>query len=281
MEHTKSKDSPSVLVVDDERLIRDIITDFLGMEGYNVTAVSDGEAALEELKENNYQIVITDLKMPKIDGLQLLKKIQEMNKDLIPIMMTGYGTVETAIEAMKKGAYDYVLKPFKSEDLLMVVKRALEQQRLKQENIHLKEILSLYMLSGAISSSLSMDEILELILDSTMSETSADAVQLLLADDGTGTSFSEEKRKVSSELKAKFNIDLDNTDLGEPDMAKLIALFEEDMPVLHHGDDVGKVFIQQPTMKDIESYMALPLKAGGRIIGILQVFSFTRGRLPR
>jgi CheY-like chemotaxis protein len=104
-------DSPRVLVVDDEKVIREILSDFLTMEGYVVRAVEDGSAALKELRLRPYDLVISDLKMPNMGGLELLEKIAENNLDVLTIIMTGFGTVETAIEAMKKGAYDYILKP--------------------------------------------------------------------------------------------------------------------------------------------------------------------------
>ena len=122
--------SPSVLVVDDDDSIREVLSLFLGMEGYRVTCASDGAAALAALRTSRYDIVISDLKMPKLGGLELLQEVSLINPEALTIIMTGFGTVESAISAMKRGAHDYVLKPFKAEEMIRIIRRALEQQRL-------------------------------------------------------------------------------------------------------------------------------------------------------
>src|SRR5215207_3717716 len=164
-------DSPRVLVVDDEKVIREILSDFLTMEGYVVRAVEDGAAALKELRLRHYDLVISDLKMPNVGGLELLEKIAQENLNVLTVIMTGFGTVETAIEAMKKGAYDYILKPFKVEEVVHVVQRGLDRQRLQAENIRLREALSLYRVSEAIATSLDLEQVLDVIMAATVEET--------------------------------------------------------------------------------------------------------------
>src|SRR5438105_14488637 len=168
MEYQLHEESPRVLVVDDEKVIREILSDFLTMEGYVVRTVEDGQSALRELQRRSYNLVISDLKMPNMGGLELLEQISENNLNVLTVIMTGFGTVETAIEAMKKGAYDYILKPFKVEEVVHVVQRGLEKQRLMHENIQLKESINLYRVSEAINSSLSFEEKTAVILE-TMS----------------------------------------------------------------------------------------------------------------
>src|SRR5258705_7066195 len=141
------EETPRVLIADDEAVIREILSDFLTMEGYSVRAVESGERAIEELLARPYNLVISDLKMANLSGLDLLERIARHKIDVIAIIMTGFGTVETAIEAMKKGAYDYILKPFKVEEVLHVVRRGLERQRLLHENNQLKESINLYRVS--------------------------------------------------------------------------------------------------------------------------------------
>jgi DNA-binding NtrC family response regulator len=136
-------ESPRILVVDDEKVIREILAEFLTLEGYVVRSVEDGEKALTELRTRPYDLVISDLKMPRVSGLQLLEKITEENINVLTVIMTGFGTVETAIEAMKKGAYDYILKPFKVEEVIHVVQRGLYRQQLQAENIRLREALTI------------------------------------------------------------------------------------------------------------------------------------------
>src|SRR5688572_29638393 len=98
-------DSPMILVVNDEQVIREILADFLTMEGFNVRTAKDGEAALVELSRTRFDLVLSDLKMPNMGGIELLEAISQHTPHVVTIIMTGFGTVETAIDAMKRGAY--------------------------------------------------------------------------------------------------------------------------------------------------------------------------------
>ena len=142
MQVLSHEDRPSILVVDDEKFIRDILADFLGLEGYIVRTAEDGVAATEELRRNHYDVIVSDLKMPRMGGIELLGEIHKLRPNALTIIMTGFGTVETAIDAMKRGAYDYILKPFKVEEVIHIVARGLDKQRLAAENLRLKEALS-------------------------------------------------------------------------------------------------------------------------------------------
>src|ERR1700722_19871863 len=164
---------PRVLIVDDEKFIRDILADFLGMEGYIVRTAEDGAAALSELGT--------------------------AAPNALTVIMTGFGTVETAIDAMKRGAYDYILKPFKVEEVIHVVQRGLEKQRLSAENLRLREALSLYKVSEAITASLSLDEVLATVGDAGLHEIDGDMVSTWL-DDGEG-GFFERQRLVQPKVK--------------------------------------------------------------------------------
>src|SRR5262245_19145582 len=106
-----------VLVVDVEAVICDFLRDFLEFEGFRAETAHSGEEAVDLLKKHTFDLLLTDLKMPGMGGLDLLHRITDSEADTVMIIMTGYGTVETAIEAMKKGAFDYILKPFKPEDV--------------------------------------------------------------------------------------------------------------------------------------------------------------------
>src|SRR5262247_1266552 len=120
-------EAPRILVVDDEEVIRDILADFLAMEGFEVQTAPDGAAALAELTQGHYDLVLSDLKMPHMGGIELLESIGVHAPQVVTIIMTGFGTVETAIDAMKRGAYDYIMKPFKMEDVVHTVRRGLER----------------------------------------------------------------------------------------------------------------------------------------------------------
>src|ERR1700760_1822877 len=223
MEYQVHEESPRVLVVDDEKVIREILSDFLTMEGYVVRAVEDGDAALRELERRSYNLVISDLKMPGMGGLELLERIDELKANVLTVSMTGFGTVETAIEAMKKGAYDYILKPFKIEEVVHVVERGLDRQRLKSENIRLKEAVSLYKISEAIAESLSLERVLDLILDAVLVEGQADVATLMLEDPPSGL-FVERSRKVSPLADGGF--------VGELNLPELLDHYRLDKPLL-------------------------------------------------
>jgi EAL domain-containing protein (putative c-di-GMP-specific phosphodiesterase class I) len=120
---------PKVLVVDDEPAIRRVLRDFLEMEGFAVDTAADGEAAVTRLSKDQYDVVISDLKMPKLGGLELLSEVSKLNPDALTIVMTGFGTVDTAIHAMKAGAYDYILKPFKVDVVLATIVQGLARRR--------------------------------------------------------------------------------------------------------------------------------------------------------
>jgi response regulator RpfG family c-di-GMP phosphodiesterase len=183
---------PRVLIVDDEKFIRDILADFLGMEGYIVRTAEDGAAALEELNNAHYDLVISDLKMPRMGGIELLDAIGTAAPSALMVIMTGFGTVETAIDAMKRGAYDYILKPFKVEEVIRVVQRGIDKQRLSAENLRLREAVSLYTVSEAIAASLSLEEVLATIGDTAVHELKGDFVSTWL-DDGEGGYFERQR----------------------------------------------------------------------------------------
>ncbi|MGB9734906.1 MAG: sigma-54-dependent transcriptional regulator [bacterium] len=131
-----------ILIVDDEENIRFTISNILSTNGYSVNAVSNGEDALLELKKHPYDFVLCDIKMPKMDGMELLRILQ-MNK--IPttmIMMSAYGNIDSAIEAIKAGAYDYIPKPFKPDELILTIKKAEERLKLYRENTILKQAVA-------------------------------------------------------------------------------------------------------------------------------------------
>lgn len=120
-----------IMVVDDEEHIREVLKDFLESLSYEVVEAEDGEDALAKFEPNTFDVIISDLLMPRVDGLELLKKIRAMDKNVVFLMITGYPSIETAVEAIKKGAYDYITKPFHMEDVKMKIERAFEKKKLK------------------------------------------------------------------------------------------------------------------------------------------------------
>jgi response regulator RpfG family c-di-GMP phosphodiesterase len=265
-------DAPRILVVDDEKVIREILSEFLTLEGYVVRSVEDGEKALVELRLRPYDLVISDLKMPRVSGLQLLEKITEENINVLTVIMTGFGTVESAIEAMKKGAYDYILKPFKVEEVIHVVQRGLYRQRLQAENIRLREALTIYKVSEAIASSLDVDHILDVILKAAIDEVDADVATLHLQDPRTGK-YEERIKKVNPHHEVPMP-----GVLPSPLFGTLLENFAAGSPIVANGLKASRYFSESVPIEAVVSYAAVPLQVGGRVIGALNVFSFTRGK---
>jgi len=133
-------DPARLLIVDDEENLRTSLFQAFRMEGYEVTGAADAQEALALIQGSNFDVLLSDLMMPGLDGLALLEKARVLMPEAVIILMTGQATVESAIRALKGGAYDYILKPFKLEEIFHVVGRGLEQQRLRRENLALAEI---------------------------------------------------------------------------------------------------------------------------------------------
>src|SRR5262249_30915633 len=129
----------TILVVDDEEIMREILETLLTREGYEVRVACSGEEGLELARALPFDAAIVDIMMPGIDGIATLDELKRLDEDLAVIMITAYGSIESAISAMKAGAFDYVTKPFKNEEVLVVVRNAMERRRLIDENRNLRQ----------------------------------------------------------------------------------------------------------------------------------------------
>ncbi len=133
--------SPSILVIDDEEIMREVITRLLEGEGYRVTAASGGEEGLQILERDTIDLVLLDLMLPGVGGLETLQRIVRLSPDILVIMITAYASIENAVTATKLGAFDFITKPFKNDELLLVVKNGLEKRQLQLENLQLRRTL--------------------------------------------------------------------------------------------------------------------------------------------
>jgi len=171
-----------ILVVDDEAVMRDTMSDWLGEKGYNVVSVRSGMEAIEKVKTESFSIAFVDMKMPGLDGIEVLRAMKRINPDTSVIIMTAYATIETAIRAMKEGAYNYLVKPFSLDEVELIVKTIVEYQELVAENILLRQQLEeRYSLKNIIGKSQQMKEILELV------ENIADSNSTVLIQGASGT----------------------------------------------------------------------------------------------
>lgn len=172
-----------ILLVDDEPSILSVLSVLLKAEGYEVVPVDGGIKATELIKSTPFDLMITDIRMRPIDGMALLKLAREQQPSMSVLMITGYGSVETAVEALKVGAFDYITKPFRVDELLITVQRALEYNKALTENVHLKaELVSRYRFENIIAESPAMRSVCEMI--ERIAPT--DATVLIFGESGTG-----------------------------------------------------------------------------------------------
>ena len=172
-----------IIVVDDELSIRESLRGWLQQDGYQVETAADGLEALAKTVENRYDIMLIDVKMPKMDGLTLLKKIKETDSDIAIVMMTAHGDIRDAVEAMKLGAYDYLLKPFDLEELSLTIEKLVQMQTLAMENLILKErVATITRFENLVSQAPAMVKLFETIVDVAQT----DATVLITGETGTG-----------------------------------------------------------------------------------------------
>ncbi|MCH7887125.1 MAG: sigma-54-dependent Fis family transcriptional regulator [Candidatus Marinimicrobia bacterium] len=172
-----------ILVVDDEEIIRDSLSYILKENGYNVDTAVDGSDAIDKIEDNNYDLVITDLKMPKVGGIELLEKISSKKTDTFTMVITAYASVDSAVSALRSGAYDYIIKPLDFDEVILKVKRLFEYKSISKENVILRrEVHKKYDFSNIIGKSASMQKVYELI----KKVSNSDGTVLITGKTGTG-----------------------------------------------------------------------------------------------
>jgi response regulator RpfG family c-di-GMP phosphodiesterase len=264
-----------ILVVDDEKYICDLIQEMLADEEYHISAAYDAKQAFKILERQNIDLVLTDLVMGEKSGVDVLKMALRVQPEIVVVMMTGQPTIENAVTVLKSGAYDYLMKPFSLENLKATVERGLEKKKLLQENIQLKETVTLYKISEAMGSTTKLDNLLNLILKMVIEELRADTASVLLLDN-------KSKRLRPKAFKGM-----------SPDLLKNGFLAGTD-PVSEWVVKNGKprIFTPRETrffngeqMNVIKSLISYPLLAKGKVLGTLNLIRtqypvpFTPGQL--
>jgi len=172
-----------ILVADDEKSMREFLDIMLKKEGYKVTLASNGEEAFKLIEKDIFDLALVDLRMPKQDGLSVLKRIKMVSPETVVIMITAFASADTAIKAMKEGAYDYIMKPFKIDEIKLVIENALEKKRLQKENLLLKQVVrDRYHFDNIIGQSPKMLELYDLLEKIAPTKTNI----LITGESGTG-----------------------------------------------------------------------------------------------
>jgi len=172
-----------ILIVDDERSLRDVLSIMLKRAGYDITVASDGDEAIARIEKELFDLVITDLKMPKAGGLEVLKAVKEASPDSVVLIITAFASAESAVEAMKLGAYDYLPKPFQVDEVQLIIRNALEKRRLSTENMLLKrEMAAKTMQARMVGTSDAMQKVFDVI--KKVADTKSNV--LICGESGTG-----------------------------------------------------------------------------------------------
>ncbi|MCX7792977.1 MAG: sigma-54 dependent transcriptional regulator [Thermodesulfovibrionales bacterium] len=203
MEKTKqtNQDRAKILIAEDEKGMREVLEIFLQEEGYRTLSVRDGRAAIEALEKDIFDLVITDIKMPRADGFEVLRKVKEVSPDTVVIMITAYGTTESALEAIKLGAYDYIEKPFKIEEIRVVIKRALERKKFVSRLSLQERLKRTEALSDIIYSSEKMKTLMEALPRIAQSSSNV----LITGESGVGKElFAHALHKLSPRASKEF-----------------------------------------------------------------------------
>ena len=172
-----------ILVVDDEFSVRDSLYNWFRKDGHEVTAVENATLALKALQDHSFDVALLDIKMPGMDGMELQEHVHSIDPQIAVIMITAFAAVDTAVRALKQGAFDYVTKPIDPDELSHLVLRALEQRRLRDENTQLRETIDgLVSVDEIVGDSPAMRKVMELVTHVAKT----DATVLILGESGTG-----------------------------------------------------------------------------------------------
>lgn len=274
-----------ILVVDDEAVIRELMGDILQEEGYSVETASNGRAALELLQRNgDFVLLFTDLMMPEMDGIQLIHEARKLKPALIPIVMTGFATLETARAAVKEGAYDYVLKPFSLSEIKLAVANALERYHLANENARLREVTELFTYSEQVVRYRDERALLDFVLKAALDRVDAERGSIML------TSRDGRVLEVAASQGLPEEASRDSMDIGKG-ISGLVAqrgapLLVEDIqkdPEIagrsRHLKDGSFISVPLERKAPVEGERhPVPMGNGPRVLAVLNVSSKKNGR---
>lgn len=251
----------NILVVDDEEYVCNIIEESLSQENYSVSVTSDPTEALAILQERPIDLVLSDLVMGDYSGVQVMDAAQAIDRDIIVILMTAHPTVQTAISVLKKGAYDFMVKPFKLEVLKATIRRGLEHQRIKRENLRLKEQVAFLKIANNCSDVQDLEQYLKMVAHSCMREMSARAVGIIQVDPETR----QQMRAV-----ADYEAGEEWPEVVEMATVERFALTRNTQPVIN----------SRPTgtgrKKTVRTFISQPIYVGKQFYGVVNILLFNR-----
>jgi len=252
----------NVLIIDDEEFILQLSREILIKSHYNVKTASDGKEGINLLESNKFDLILTDIKMPNINGLDVIRHVRVTNKEIPIIVITGHGTLDIAIDSLRLGAQGFILKPFTPAELRNAVSEALEKTRLLSENIRMRTLMPLFEVSKEIIGEVDPKKLLKLIVDTAVKETRADKVCLALIDEATGKLNVKEFHGWSPNFLKDFE------NIYSENIASLI--FKDKKPFLiTPGVRLPREFEKVREIEGVSSGVYVPLTIRGNIIGLL------------
>jgi two-component system cell cycle sensor histidine kinase/response regulator CckA len=260
-----------ILVVDDEVELKNILVEALTSQGYKAAGFTSGEEALSALRGEAFDVLLTDLMMPEMDGIMLVRESLQIDPHLVAIMMTGQGTIQTAVEAMKVGASDYVLKPFRLQTVLPVLTRAMNTRHMRLENLQLRETVAIYELAQTIAFTLDPRTLLSKVADAALQQTNADEVSILLpTGDGSDELY---VAAVRGENRHRL---LGERVPAEESISGWVARERE--PLMLEGEIKDNRFRSLWPHPEIRSAVSIPMQVANKLIGIINVNALNRPR---
>jgi signal transduction histidine kinase/CheY-like chemotaxis protein len=269
MPEIKLPEKRKILIVDDEEVIRSLLSRILEEKGYFVEFAEDGNKAFEKIKMDFFNLLITDLKMPKLDGLDILKEIKKVNPFIEVIIVTGYPTIESAVEAIKIGAFDFICKPFDLQEIKETVDRCFEKQKFGINYIELGELMTLFEISKAIPEKTSQSFLLGRILDSALAILKAKKGSILLLDEKTQELSIKVARGLNEELIHNTRIRLGEGIAGSVAKEGKIVLVAD-------ADHDSRFQINRESRYETKSFLSLPLISKysypeGSVLGVINI----------
>src|SRR5512137_1875866 len=257
-----------ILIVDDEEMIRDLCSHILTSEGYGVTVMPDGQAALAELGRSTTDLLITDIKMPGMDGLELFERVKKLDPDIVTIFITGHGTLDTAIESLMRGVEGFVLKPFTQEELISAVDRAITRSRLQKENIRLKALIPLFEISKLLITEIDLAHLFRIITEVLVKEFSVERVSLMLVDEATGSLMVRASHGLPTDLVVQAK-------RGVGEGVSGLVLQRRQPLIIAKGRHEDPAVMASLNRDDVPlSSMSVPLIGKDKVLGVLNISKF-------
>ena len=263
MEHKKG----TILVLDDEQIVLDSIRRILDGENYEVRTCRSGDQALNAIKEGGFDVLITDLKMPGMDGIQAMEALTEIDPDLSMIMVTAYSTVDSAVKAMKLGAVDYIRKPFTPDQLTALVDQVMENRKVRFERRYREDTFE--EVKGAIASTLNLKDVLDLIVQGVVKVMKVKGSSLSLLD----------KNREKFRIFASHGLSRNYVEKAPLDLSRNIGTMILDGKQVWIEDAATDLRIQYPDearREQIGSILSVPLIVRNKVIGALRVYTSER-----